>query len=59
MFDAFAITLREVAELILIVGSLAAYLRQAGRGDLIACIGWGLAVGLGARVGARGGADRR
>ena len=46
MFDAFAITLREVAELILIVGSLAAYLRQAGRGDLIACIGWGLAVGL-------------
>lgn len=46
MFDAFAITLREVAELILIVGSLAAYLRQAGRGDLIACIGWGLAIGL-------------
>ena len=46
MFDVFAITLREFAELVLIVGSLGVYLHKTGRGDLLGCIGWGVAIGL-------------
>ncbi|MFM9925569.1 hypothetical protein VLK31_21450 [Variovorax sp. H27-G14] len=46
MFDAFAVTLREFAELVLIVGSLGAYLHKKGRRELFACIGWGLVLGL-------------
>ena len=46
MFDAFAITLRELAELILIVGSLHVCLRESRRFSLIKYVGWGLGLGL-------------
>ncbi|RQO61597.1 hypothetical protein DBV14_04635 [Variovorax sp. KBW07] len=46
MFDAFAVTLRELAELMLIVGSLGACLFQARRLRLVPYIAWGLVLGL-------------
>lgn len=44
--DAFAVTLRELAELMLITGSLCAYLHQARRSDLVVYVGWGIGLGL-------------
>lgn len=46
MFDAFAVTLRELAELMLIVGALGACLFQTRRLRLMPYIAWGLVLGL-------------
>lgn len=46
MFDAFAVTLRELAELMLIVLSLGACLVHARRARLLPYIAWGLVLGL-------------
>jgi high-affinity iron transporter len=46
VFDAFAVTLRELAELMLIVVSLAACLVHAHRPRLVPYIAWGLVLGL-------------
>lgn len=45
MLDAFAIALRELAEMALIVGALCVYLRQAGRAALLLAVAWGGVLG--------------
>lgn len=45
MFDAFAIALRECAEMALIIGALCVYLRQAGRAQLLPAVAWGALLG--------------
>lgn len=45
MLDAFAIALREFAEMALIIGALCVYLRQAGRARWLPAVAWGCVLG--------------
>tara|TARA_Y100001972_G_C7645673_1_gene324480 strand:+ start:226 stop:1080 length:855 start_codon:yes stop_codon:yes gene_type:complete len=45
MFDVFAVTLRELAEVMLILGALSATVRSAGRAPLMRAAWWGLVAG--------------
>ncbi|CAN5524108.1 hypothetical protein BH10PSE18_BH10PSE18_16070 [soil metagenome] len=48
MYDAFLVTLRETAELLLIAGAMCAYLNRAGRPGMKRNVAAGMALGIGA-----------